>query len=182
VAERVSDEVWRRLEACRRGLSRRWVRRLWIIAVTIFVLGFAGNLLWISPLVTPRLNAVSPTSLAGLERVGGDLRIRAVVENPDHRAVWVLDVGLASPGLELLRVEGSRVGEPSPFPVRLAGGERVAFTLIFRVVECTAVDVYYPLLLRATIERPWGEMVVGASGLFETSGEEEDLIDFWCAR
>jgi hypothetical protein len=181
VAERVSEEVWRRLEAGRRGLSRRWVRRLWIIAVTIFVLGFAGNLLWISPLVTPRLDAISPTSLAGLEHVGGDLRIRAVVENPDSRAVRVLDIGLAGPGLELLRVEGPRVGEPSPFPVTLAGGERVAFTLTFRVVDCTAVDDY-PLPLRATVERPWGEMVIGTSGMFETSGEDADLIDFWCGR
>jgi hypothetical protein len=179
---RVSDEAWRRLESGRRGLSRRAVRRLWIAAVTIFVLGFGGNLLWISPLVMPRLDAVAPVDLSTLERVGGDLQIRGAIKNPDPRALTVLDVGLASPGLELLRVEGLREGERSPFPMSLAGGEQVAFMLRFRVIDCTAVDVTFPIQLRATVERPWGETEIGMSGMFAVSGTEKDLVDFWCGQ
>lgn len=176
----MSDEVWRQLEPHRRGLSRRWTVRLWIAAAAAFLLGVGGSLLWLSPLVRPSLDLASPTDMAGLELDGDTLRVRAVLRNTGPRPVTVLDVEPAGPGLQLRRVEGARAGAPSPFPVTLDAGERIAFVLDLRVVDCAAVDVRYPVPVRATVQRPWGEMVVGTSGMFTVAGTDEELADLWC--
>lgn len=173
--------MWQRLASGQRGPSRRLVIGLWIAAAVVLVLGSGGSLLWYSPLVTPQLTLVSPTTMSDLELDGGTVRVLAVLAH-DGYPVTVLDVESAAPGLELRGVAGERPGDPSPFPVTLGGGERVAFLLDLRVADCTAVDVRMPVILQATVTRPWGEMAVNASGMFETSGSEEDLLEVWCRR
>lgn len=127
--DRVSDEVWRRLNPCAGGLSRRTRRRLLGAAILVVLLIVAGGYGWHLGLLTPRLRAGMNSYSTSPDQVTVDLTL---TNGNASAPVEVRDLGRGGPGLELI----DSIGSTSDI---LAPGEAMTVTLVYRITDCDEV-------------------------------------------
>jgi hypothetical protein len=157
--DRVSDEVWRRLDPnagrLRGPLSGRTSV---VLAALIPSLAVA---VWWSGLIVPKL--VWPNGSWWAESTpGGTVYVHVEVANGGVVPATVLRAGDSGPGYQLIGLQGS-------LPAELGRGESVPFTLVYRVTDCDALP-HGSFALPVVIRRFWGEQTV------DVNRHHEDLI------
>jgi hypothetical protein len=149
VARLISDDVWRRLDPNAGRLSVVTTRRMWRVMGAAALLAVVSTWLVWTGVVVPRL-AVPLDE--GAEYGGGPTvapYFVFTIENVGWTPVTAVTAGGGSPGLQLVEVRG-------PFPVTLEPGDRVRFTLVYRVADCTRPSAE-PNTVTVWVRRWWGE-------------------------
>ena len=151
--DRVSDEVWQRLDRSAGRLSRGGRARFATGLGAGLVLIIAAGLTWYSGLLVPQLAMLDRVAHGSAD---GDVVISLTMANRGRFPVTVRSAGPTGPGVELQRVE-------APWPITLRPGDQVGLTYVYRVIDCAAVsrDAWVP---EVVVDRSWGPPVVTLLG------------------
>jgi hypothetical protein len=172
VARLISDDVWRCLDPNAGRLTMATRRGMWRVMGAAALLAVVSTLLVWSGVVVPRL-AVPVDE--GLEYGGGPTVAPFFVftiENVGWTPVTIVTAGGGGPGLALTDVRG-------PFPVTLEPGDRVRFTLVYRVADCTRPSAE-PNTVAVRVRRWWGEQATRVAVPDTMIGWPHVLADLVC--
>ena len=147
--DRVSDEVWRRLDPnagrLRGPLSGRTSVLLAALIPSLVVA------VWWSGLTAPKLVWSDSSRWAQVEP-GGTVYVHVTVANEGVVPATVVRAGDSGPGYRLIGLQGS-------LPAELGRGESVPLTIVYQVTDCDLLP-HASFPVPVVVRRWWGEQTV----------------------